>query len=194
LFDFRFWLALFNAWNCRRAEIGIQNKNDRIINYWANKKSVIGIEKSQIVNGNKRPDCMKICIAKGEWQNLSMKADWKTLQNLALREIETTLEALPKPLQEQAKKLPVTLEKSPNADLQLDGIEANTLGLFTGAEFVDEGATVLPAQIILFLENIWDFAEGDEEVFCEEVRTTFLHELGHFFGLSEDDLVERWLD
>ena len=96
---------------------------------------------------------MKVCIAKGEWQNLSMKADWKTLQNLALREIETTLAALPKPLQEQAKKLPVTLEKSPNADLQLDGIEANTLGLFTGAEFVDEGATVLQAQIILFLEN-----------------------------------------
>ena len=108
--------------------------------------------------------------------------------------MEATLAALPKPLQEQANKLPVTLKKSPSADLQLDGIEANTLGLFTGAEFADEGATVLPAQIILFLENIWDFAEGDEEVFCEEVRTTFLHELGHFFGLSEDDLVERWLD
>lgn len=137
---------------------------------------------------------MKVCIAKGAWQNLSMKVDWKTLQNLASKEIETTLAALPRPLQEQANKLPVTLERSPSADLQLDGIEANTLGLFTGAEFADEGATMLPAQIILFLENIWDFAAGDEEGFCEEVRSTFLHELGHFLGLDEDGLAARGLD
>jgi predicted Zn-dependent protease with MMP-like domain len=46
----------------------------------------------------------------------------------------------------------------------------------------------------LFLENLWDFAEGDEKIFCEEVQTTFLHELGHFFGLDEDDLTERGLE
>jgi hypothetical protein len=52
----------------------------------------------------------------------------------------------------------------------------------------------LPAQMILFLENLWDLGEADEKVFCEEVRTTFLHELGHFFGLNEDDLTERGLE
>jgi predicted Zn-dependent protease with MMP-like domain len=88
----------------------------------------------------------------------------------------------------------VTFEKAPNAGLQADGIEADTLGLFTGSEFADDGASVLPSQIILFLENLWDFAEGDEEVFAEEVHTTFLHELGHFFCLDEDDLTERGLD
>ena len=123
-----------------------------------------------------------------------MKADWKKLQKLALTEIETTLAALPKPLCEQAQKLPVTFERMPNAGLQADGIEKDTLGLFTGSEFTDEGASVLPAQIILFLENLWDFSNGDDEVFCEEVRTTFLHELGHFFGLDENDLIERGLD
>jgi predicted Zn-dependent protease with MMP-like domain len=123
-----------------------------------------------------------------------MNADWEKLQELALTEIETTLTALPKPLREQAQKLPVTFERVPNSGLQADGIEPDTLGLFTGSEFVDEGASVLPPQIILFLENLWDFAEGDEEVFCEEVHTTFLHELGHFFGLNEDDLTERGLD
>ena len=116
------------------------------------------------------------------------------MQELALNEIEATLAALPKPLREQAQKLPVTFERVPNPGLQADGIEPDALGLFTGSEFADEGASVLPPQIILFLENLWDFAEGSEEVFGEEVHTTFLHELGHFFGLTEDDLTERGLD
>jgi predicted Zn-dependent protease with MMP-like domain len=123
-----------------------------------------------------------------------VKADWKHLQELALAEIEATLAALPKPLGEQARRLPVTFEKVPNTGLQADGIEADTLGLFTGAEFADEGASVLPPQIILFLENLWEFAGGDEAVFCEEVHTTYLHELGHYLGLDEDDLTERGLD
>ena len=116
------------------------------------------------------------------------------MQKLALGEIEATLDELPKPLREQAKKLPVTLERVPNAGLQADGIEVDTLGLFIGSEFADEGSSVLPSQIILFLENLWDFAEGDEKVFCEEVHTTFLHELGHYFGLGEGDLTERGLE
>lgn len=123
-----------------------------------------------------------------------MKADWKHWQELALAEIDATLAALPEPLREQAAKLPVTFENVPNAGLQADGIEPDTLGLFTGAEFADAGAPVLPSQIILFLENLRDFAEEDEVVFCEEVRTTYLHELGHYLGLDEDDLTERGLD
>jgi len=119
---------------------------------------------------------------------------WEKLSELALTEIEATLAALPKPLREQAQRLPVTFERMPNSGLQADGIEPDTLGLFTGSEFADDGGMVLPPQIILFLENLWDFAEGDEEVFCDEVRTTFLHELGHFFGLDEDDLIERGLE
>ena len=123
-----------------------------------------------------------------------MEMNWNTLQELAERQVEATLAQLPGPLREQAQKLPVTFEPKPNAGLQADGIEADTLGLFTGHEYADTGAEVLPPQIILFLENLWDFAEGDEEVFCEEVHTTFLHELGHFFGLDEDDLTARGLE
>jgi predicted Zn-dependent protease with MMP-like domain len=136
----------------------------------------------------------KFALVRHDGQNWCVKADWKKLQELALAEIEATLEALPKPLREQARKLPVTFEKAPNTGLQADGIEVDTLGLFTGAEFADDGGTVLPPQIILFLENLWDSAEGDQEVFCDEVHTTFLHELGHFFGLGEDDLTERGLE
>jgi predicted Zn-dependent protease with MMP-like domain len=123
-----------------------------------------------------------------------VNVNWKKLQTLALSEVEATLAALPKPLRERAEKLPVTFERVPNAGLQADGIEADTLGLFTGAEFADEGNVPLPPQIILFLENLWDFAEGDEEIFREEVHTTYLHELGHYLGLDEDGLTERGLE
>ena len=123
-----------------------------------------------------------------------MKISCEKLKDLAQTEIEATLNSLPKPLREQAKKLPVTLERVPSVELQNDGIQADTLGLFTGAEFADNGCAILPSQIILFLENIWNFAEGDEEVYRDEIHTTFLHELGHFFGLGEDDLTERGLD
>jgi predicted Zn-dependent protease with MMP-like domain len=123
-----------------------------------------------------------------------MDADWKSLQALALAEVEATLAALPKPLREQARRLPVTFERAPNAGLQADGIAADTLGLFVGPEFAEEAHIPMPPQIILFLENLWEFAEGDEDIFLDEVHTTLLHELGHYLGLDEDELTERGLE
>ena len=123
-----------------------------------------------------------------------MDTNWKKLRALALSEVEATLAALPAPLRERAEKLPVTFERVPNAGLRADGIEADTLGLFTGAEFAEEGMVPLPPQIILFLESLWDFAEGDEEIYRDEVHTTYLHELGHYLGLDEDELTERGLE
>jgi len=119
--------------------------------------------------------------------------NWEKLCAIASKEIEATLEALPKPLQMHAAKLPVTFESRPSVGLQADGIVLDTLGLFTGAEFIDEEAIPMPPQIILFLENIWGLADGDENLFRDEVHTTFLHELGHYLGLDEDDLTDRGL-
>jgi predicted Zn-dependent protease with MMP-like domain len=127
-------------------------------------------------------------------QNCGVILDWEKLCAVALTEIEMTLEALPEPLRLRAEKLPVIFERQPNEDLQADGIEADTLGLFIGAEFVEENDVPMPPQIILFLENIWDVAETNERHFREEVRTTFLHELGHYLGLDEDELTGRGLE
>jgi predicted Zn-dependent protease with MMP-like domain len=123
-----------------------------------------------------------------------MTFDWKNLETLAQAEVETTLAALPAPLRERAQKLPVTFERRPSDALQTDGIEPDTLGLFAGPEFAEEEAVPMPPQIILFLENLWDFAEEDEEIFRDEVHTTYLHELGHYLGLDEDELTERGLE
>jgi predicted Zn-dependent protease with MMP-like domain len=123
-----------------------------------------------------------------------MSADWKKLRALALAEVESTLAALPEPLREQARKLPVTFEHQPNRDLVADGLEPDTLGLFVGPEYAHEDAVPMPPQIILFLENLWALAEGDQEIFCDEVHTTLLHELGHYLGLDEDELSDRGLE
>jgi len=123
-----------------------------------------------------------------------MRTCWARLKQLALAEIESTLAALPVPLRERARQLPVTFERVPNRAMLADGVAADTLGLFVGPELAEEGHVPMPPQIILFLENLWDFAEGDEELFRAEVHTTLLHELGHYLGLSEDDLTERGLE
>ncbi len=125
-----------------------------------------------------------------------MNPDWDHLKKLALAEVEATLAALPVPLRERAAPLPVTFERVPHADFVAEGIEADSLGLFTGPAFGEEEhcASPVPPQIILYLENLWDFAEADEEIYLEEVHTTYLHELGHYLGLDEDDLTERGLD
>jgi len=125
-----------------------------------------------------------------------MHSSWEQLLHLAQAEVAATLAALPGPLRERAQPLPVTYERVPSAAFQAEGIEPDTLGLFTGPAFGDEehSASPLPPQIILFLDNLWDFAEGDEEIFGDEVHTTYLHELGHYLGLDEDELSERGLD
>ena len=91
--------------------------------------------------------------------------------------------------------MPITCERCPTAALIADGIEADTLGLFVGAAYGEAVVpSPIPSQIILFLDNLWDQSEADELDFRREVRTTLLHELGHYLGWDEDDLTERGLD
>ena len=123
-----------------------------------------------------------------------MRPCWDKLKKRALAEVEATLDELPVELRERARQLPVTFERRPNRALQADGFAADTLGMFVGPEFTEQGQTPMPPQIILFLLNLWEFAYGDDEIFGEEVHTTYLHELGHYLGLSEEELTERGLE
>jgi predicted Zn-dependent protease with MMP-like domain len=125
-----------------------------------------------------------------------MTSHWSALQRMAEEEVRGTLRRLPRPLRPHAESLPVSYEPRPNADIQADGWEPDLLGLFVGKAYGEEesGFADVPSQILLFLENLWDFAGEDEAVYREEVRTTYLHELGHYLGLDEPDLEERGLD
>jgi predicted Zn-dependent protease with MMP-like domain len=121
--------------------------------------------------------------------------DLLQLQRWAENVVVKTIRALPDDLRAHADSLPVTFEAAPPAEAGEDGIAPDTLGLFVGPELGDpEGAVLdVPSQIILYLENLWDFAEADEDLFRGEVRATYLHELGHYLGLTEADLEERGL-
>ena len=46
---------------------------------------------------------------------------------------------------------------------------------------------------VLFRKNLERMAIDPEDL-CEQIRITLLHETGHFFGMSEDDLADVGLD
>jgi predicted Zn-dependent protease with MMP-like domain len=118
---------------------------------------------------------------------------WEELERIAREEITETLASLPADLKQRATALPIACERVPSQAIIDDGFEPDILGLFVGHDFADEEHAVIPAQILLFLENIWEMVEGDDEEFRFEVRTTLMHELGHYLGLDEDDLDARGL-
>ncbi len=115
------------------------------------------------------------------------------LRSLAEKTVLDAIAELPDELRRHAEQLPVLLEDWPGQDLMEEGWDPDLLGLFTGDPWEVGAAetSVTPRTIRLFLGSLWEFAGRDEQVFAEEVRTTFLHEFGHFLGLDEDDLDER---
>ena len=121
---------------------------------------------------------------------------WTTCLRIAEAEVGEIVGSLPDELAEEARSLPVVFEPVPGHDLVADGLEPDTLGLFVGIAHPEQEAGLhdLPAQILLFLENLWSYARHDAHTFRAEVRTTYLHELGHYLGLNEDDMVERGLE
>jgi predicted Zn-dependent protease with MMP-like domain len=116
------------------------------------------------------------------------------LQQVAEDEVRRIMEALPPELRTRAEPLPLVYDFRCIEDLEADGV-GGTLGLFVGDNLLEagHGSGGLPPQIILYLENIWWEASEDEEIYRDEVRTTLLHELGHYLGLEEIDLEERGL-
>ncbi len=111
---------------------------------------------------------------------------------LADNEVKATLAGLPAEVRDKAKDLIVLLEPWPSDELVEDGVEPDLLGLFSGDAYPDGPSDApLPPQVHLFLENLWDYCKQDESHFLEEVRVTYLHELGHYLGLDEDELFRR---
>ena len=118
------------------------------------------------------------------------------LERMAKMEVEALRRKLPREMSRRAGEVPVVAMARPTKMVRDDGVDPDLRGLFVGpncAEGVESGDP-LPPEILLFLENIWDYAEGDEEIFREEVRVTYFHELGHYIGLEEGELEDRGLE
>ena len=123
--------------------------------------------------------------------------NFQQLTAIAEQVVSAARRRLPAEVRAAADRVPVCYEPAPNAAIQAEGWEPDILGLFVGHEHgggLEPGTQSLPPQILLFLENIWDYAEDDEVLYRDEVRLTYLHELGHYLGWDEDEIARRGLD
>lgn len=115
---------------------------------------------------------------------------------LAARTVVEIRTALPAPVQAAAAECPaVLLTMEAWAVEQDEPVDEELMGLFCGMSRV-EGTPSGPGdapQILLFLDNLWAWSEADRAIFAEEVEITFLHELGHYLGLDEDEVADRGL-
>ena len=118
------------------------------------------------------------------------------LERIAKVEVEKLRRQLPAAMAARAAEVPVVMLPRPTRAMVRDGVEPDLLGLFVGPNLAEgvESGDPLPPEILLFLENLWEYSDGDEEIFREEVRVTYYHELGHYLGLEEGDLEDRGLE
>lgn len=123
---------------------------------------------------------------------------------------QRVFDELPAPLRALMEEVPVIIDDVPGDDIlryyALDpsdpGVRLELLGLHTGVALTDrsvEDSGTLPADVQLYRAGIIEFAGGwsgddAEERIAEEIRITVLHELGHHFGLEEDDLADLGYD
>lgn len=115
---------------------------------------------------------------------------------VAEAEVRSTLNALPEELRARLSDVPVLLEPRPSPHLLDDGWPDDLLGIFDGPCYGERASDISPVAptITLFIENLCAETENDPVAFRQEVRTTLLHEIGHYLGLDEDGLVARDLE
>lgn len=117
-------------------------------------------------------------------------------EELIVQTAERTIERLPAEFKHRLIDVPILLEPRPSEDLVREGFDPRALGLFEGGDHASHRAAEAqdtPTRIVLFTANLTAECDTPEEL-CEEVELTVLHELGHYFGLDEDDMHRLGLE
>jgi len=83
---------------------------------------------------------------------------------------------------------------NPSEDLDLAGVEpgGTLLGLYHGIPQSERGSwygNMLPDRIVIYQRPIEAVARNRREI-QKEIRITLMHEIGHHFGLGEEELSE----
>lgn len=108
--------------------------------------------------------------------------------------VAEALESLPDRFASLVKNVAVTVEEEPSPeDLQVaeegsDG-DSELLGIYRGVPLTERthDMPLLPDEIAIFRGPINRVTASRREA-VEEVRETVIHELGHYFGLGDDEL------
>ena len=122
------------------------------------------------------------------------RMDFETLSRWADEEVKALVKILPSDVRDAANRCVISFEPRPALNPSDAELEGDELGLFEGTCLLDEPAAEETPRIRLFLENLWEWVEEDEQDYRDEVGTTLLHELGHYLGWDEDEVSERGLD
>lgn len=89
----------------------------------------------------------------------------------------------------------VIIEEEPTTEQLAEaglGPEDTLFGLYSGiplTQRTSDYGMVLPDRIIIFRRPLLEQCRSEKEL-LEEVRRTVLHEVGHYFGLSEEELED----
>ena len=109
------------------------------------------------------------------------------------RVVSEALESLPKRFADMVENVVISVEEEPS-DEDLDSIEddddSELLGIYRGVALTERSydeAPFLPDEIAVFRGPINRVARTRDEA-VHEVRETVIHELGHYFGLDDEEM------
>ncbi|HWQ03565.1 MAG TPA: metallopeptidase family protein [Candidatus Nitrosotenuis sp.] len=118
--------------------------------------------------------------------------------------VAEALDGLPRRFHELVQNLAVVVEDLPPGQPPPDDLpedEDLLMGEYIGTPLTVRGAFDAPPEpdrVVLYQRNIEAYARDAaaeenrpvEEIIREEIRLTVLHELGHYFGMDEDQLED----
>ncbi len=105
--------------------------------------------------------------------------------------VADALDGLPEEFMELLDNIVVMVEEEPTPDdlgmVEDEGEEL--LGIFRGVPLTEKSweMTDLPSQIVIFRGPVLRCCRTREEA-VEEIRETVIHELGHYFGLEDEEM------
>ena len=107
--------------------------------------------------------------------------------------VAEALDSLPKRFADMIRNVVVSVEEEPQdedfGEFEDDGEGQELLGIYRGVPLTERGHDdpLLPDEIAIFRGPINRVAGSRREA-VDEVRETVIHELGHYFGLDDDEL------
>jgi predicted Zn-dependent protease with MMP-like domain len=111
------------------------------------------------------------------------------------RLVEEALREIPRRFRDEMKNVAVVVEDDPPAhvlaEMEIEPPDS-LFGLYQGTPLPERGWTygnTLPDRISIYQSPIEDACEDDEEI-RDCVAETVIHEFGHYFGMSEDEIEE----
>jgi predicted Zn-dependent protease with MMP-like domain len=105
---------------------------------------------------------------------------------------EGTLDSLPEEFRSRIQNVAILIEDLPRVEPRLRPGERKRLllGIFHGVPATQKSIfdiSMGPAHIVLYQKNIEAVCANEAEV-RYQIRQTLIHELGHYFGMTEEQL------